>query len=183
MVPLRPPASSTPICGLITACRPRSWPGLRHAMPERSSPPPSGSVPMPLQALATWWCGWHGRASPTTTPRRKTSWARPAKRLKPEQENGSGRGESSRELQAENGQGSFGISWQPGDSEVRDERNLTCHQQLPEMSRGALIRLAGAAVNRGVTEDQDEGGKRHRQRDQRARSPESHEHMMPATDA
>lgn len=53
---------------------------------------------------------------------------------------------------------------QPLDCEIRNQWNLPDHEQLPKMSRGTLVGLAGSAEYYDMTKHHSQGRGGHRER-------------------
>jgi hypothetical protein len=72
------------------------------------------------------------------------------------------RGERRADLEAQNRQRLSGRSGEPLDGEERHDRDLSHHEELPEVGSGSLIGLTGNAERRSVANHRGEGGDRHR---------------------
>ena len=72
------------------------------------------------------------------------------------------RGERRAELEDQNRQRLSGRSGEPFDGEKRHNRDLSHHEELPEVGSGSLVGLTGSAERRSVANHGGEGGHRHR---------------------
>ena len=71
------------------------------------------------------------------------------------------RGERRAELEDQNRQRLSGRGGEPLDGEERHDRDLSRHEELPDVGSGSLVGLTGRAERRGVANHGGEGGDRH----------------------
>src|SRR5712691_12414103 len=76
--------------------------------------------------------------------------------LQAEQEHRRRGGKHRERLEGEDEDGRAGTPGQRRDRKERDHRQLSGHQQLPQVGGGAFVRLAGGAVEGGMSKDEAE---------------------------
>lgn len=102
-----------------------------------------------------------------------------ARSLPLEVEHWRGRRDSGGQLYCQNREHLSHGMGQPFHREVASDGNLAGHEQLPEMSRGALVRLLCCPESGDVNDHDGKGSQRHEHGDERARFPEQGKGMGP----